>query len=510
MAEIVKWDGEFATSMRLDGDLRAKMRVELSEYFSNVKVHYMIGRSEDIRNCAYFYCGSFERVCPSIKIQSVKRFTATTTTRSVFFDWDNNAYTVNTAGDTGTPATSIVVNDRRVGWYFAETNTLFCSDWVHDEEAMTVFSQIKEELFNVVLTKKFRKTREKKAKVKREKFNITVGSDPEFELIRNGEIVNAMSVIRNRDGEIGLDGAGAQVELRPKPAKKHKEATEAVRVLVRKFADRYADCELGVKGDRYPLGGHIHFGAEGKQLPVSINFIRVLDNWIGKMFVPLSGKARGGYLKYGVDDRGRLTGAVETKPWGFEYRSLPACIFCSPLITANIYRVCLKLANLYYNGKGVKVSPDSKADWEALGIKYAYTEFAKFNKKKLSQGGIYKFWRIKKATPVEMISFEFRDEWNSEIKTHLADQIRIALRRAGVHNVRITLLGLKAERGDVVAGFRSVRYRLAEDYAVSRYSPTTTNVFTAGLPHSFRVSATATQVEVVASEIATTIVTARR
>jgi len=145
---------------------------------------------------------------------------------------------------------------------------------------------------------------------------VTVGADPEYEYLRHGEPVSVASYGGSSSPSccFGVDGAGDQIEIRPSPG-----SPEAVVNSIRRIMAE-ADVPLSVAGDRFPIGGHIHFGL-GRETTPHPDLLRLLDIFIGKPTRILGGEARGSYS--------RLS-AWESKPWGFEYRTPPAGIFKDP------------------------------------------------------------------------------------------------------------------------------------------------------------------------------------
>ena len=176
---------------------------------------------------------------------------------------------------------------------------------------------------------------------------ITLGADPEFEeLIKKDTYEPMYSSYKGVDPkkEIGCDGAGMQLELRPKPSFTPTGLVKNIAGLIEKIPP------VSVRGDHYPLGGHIHFGIPYKQ-----EYIEVLDDFLGRKLLELSGVARGGY---------RNLGAIEPKSYGFEYRSLPSSWLLNPRIARIVLKIAYKAVYLLSRGfleyevgnKGVKFS----------------------------------------------------------------------------------------------------------------------------------------------------------
>jgi len=169
---------------------------------------------------------------------------------------------------------------------------------------------------------------------------ITLGGDPEFEVVKDGRIVPADTVPIFKEGfrsptetPIGLDGAPFIAELRPDYAYSEEEYVENFWALVKRV--QKANVLLSVKGDRVPLGGHIHVGSPDR-LVVRVlryeekKFIQVLDDFIGRVLLPTSGKARGEYKRLG---------AYSLKDYGWEYRTPPSSFYADPEMVRITYKL---------------------------------------------------------------------------------------------------------------------------------------------------------------------------
>jgi hypothetical protein len=185
---------------------------------------------------------------------------------------------------------------------------------------------------------------------------ITLGGDPEFEVVKDGRIVPADTVPIFKEGlrpatesPIGLDGAPFIAELRPDYAYSEEEYVENFWTLVKRVQKE--GILLSVKGDEVPLGGHIHVGSSDR-LVVRVlryedkKFVQVLDDFIGRVLLPTSGKARGEYKRLG---------AYRTKDYGWEYRTPPSSFYADPemvrivyKLTRNLVRTLLKERELAY------------------------------------------------------------------------------------------------------------------------------------------------------------------
>ena len=161
--------------------------------------------------------------------------------------------------------------------------------------------------------------------------DILLGGDPEFEVVdlAEGEVIPAYEVdvfergSHNPFSKVGTDGDVSIAELRPGPCGTPEEYVREVEAILRNLRLRVPWVGLSVEGDVYPLGGHIHVGADDAaardtlQANVGV-FIELLDDFVGKVLLPTSGDARGMYA---------MLSAYEEKPYGWEYRTPPASIY---------------------------------------------------------------------------------------------------------------------------------------------------------------------------------------
>jgi hypothetical protein len=319
---------------------------------------------------------------------------------------------------------------------------------------------------------------------------ITIGCDPEFELTLNKTIVRVRNELYNPTWEpsvpgidsdswkskiapyikrtisnalnssIGVDGAGAQVEMRPNPAETPEQLVENVRELMiavnrlgTKLADYNVTLGLSSKGDRFPLGGHIHIGLERTKVkygsedrhsktpvwkethptlvhrPITLEnimsalgyvdrhtespikpfdksaLVELFDAYLGKQCAALNGTARGTYA---------IIGAYRDKHYGLEYRTLPAAVFNNPRIAFIVCSVVKQLTERYYGGILIKV-PENQielaAAMEDLGIsrsdtKYLISIWANGLPKKLTENVVAAWMRNAAPSEAEEIAEE--------------------------------------------------------------------------------------------------------
>jgi hypothetical protein len=276
---------------------------------------------------------------------------------------------------------------------------------------------------------------------------ITLGGDPEFEVYVDGELVPAyrLSIFNNGglSGAIGTDGASSTAELRPSPASSPGEYLENFTALVRKVSRR--GILLSVKGDTYALGGHIHVGSSNEYVVRLLKdevekFIEVLDDFVGRVLLPTSGRARGGYARLG---------AYEFKSYGWEYRTPPASYYADPKMVRIVYKLVKGLVETLLK--------EGEISYETLGDgRTKPEEYLRFLTKREAEYflGFPERWARGEIIPfvlvkgVPQVIFTFRDEWDSDKKRVFKN----ALKNLPVGKpIRLVLYGLAERRGDYFA-----------------------------------------------------------
>ena len=245
---------------------------------------------------------------------------------------------------------------------------------------------------------------------------ITLGADPEFEFLvhrRDGKgfRVNHAPLEFNGPsrlkGKIGADGHANQIEIRTEPKCSAEEVVEETKQLF----TRMRKGMIGVAGNTESIGAHIHFGIrkDGIQgeLGIDNNFIQLLDIFLGAHFYDLSGKARG--QEY------RALSGYRQQPHGFEYRSLPSCIFQNPEITKIVFKIAQGLAQRYYSEKCFKLDTQ-KASIEQLKEYTDLTDdeinyyFNFINRYKAEDEDIIKNWIEDESKPkIEILFYDEKD-----------------------------------------------------------------------------------------------------
>lgn len=353
-------------------------------------------------------------------------------------------------------------NNRWICTYDKLYHSLYCSDWTHFGDYREIVKHILE-----LLAQKFNWKKQNIKKDRKKKITITLGCDPEFELYKGEQLIRPSTIgISSLDGKIGSDGAGDQLELRPSPEQKVDKLVNNIRELIKKVVLDYK-VSLKDSGDNYPLGGHIHIGG----ITPTGDVIKLLDDLIGKLTINLSGYARGSYKRLG---------AIEIKPWGFEYRTPPAAIFHCPKVLKIILKL-IKNALTQLTRKGSLELNDTigkddylkfitEKDYNCL-IDFINNYWAKYSKETLEAA-----WRIKQCKIEHTIMF--RDDWNEQI----INKVRKYLLRGYKLTQDIGIFGLKQERGLVTT---------LQDEQLNKIYPHcerfVSNITNFGLPWKFRM-----------------------
>lgn len=349
------------------------------------------------------------------------------------------------------------------------------------------------------------------------KVEMQIGADPEFEELQDWLAYSPVPTsFYGTSNEIGADGAGSQVEIRPKPGRNHIELVRNIKRLISKI-----NVPLSIKGDRYPLGGHIHLGFSDERVRKIVKdninilyIVKLLDDFIGKPLLALSGEARGSYKRLG---------AYEMKPWGFEYRTPPAAYLLSPDITKIVFKIARNTVKYFLEKGMITYQVDESGlptfrDYMRIA-KLSALEYSKF-KNFISEYGNYLGEAINanwgKIKPEYQISVRFRDDWDSDIRRFVEEWLERKFKRSRIKrkkSIEVVLFGLRKERGEVVYGFNCKGFRRLPDNAFSYSSE-----FVFGVParlrfmisESMNTSTAGTAEEIAAEEIVEEILSEER
>ncbi|MGC8766970.1 MAG: putative amidoligase domain-containing protein [Brevinematia bacterium] len=340
----------------------------------------------------------------------------------VFFDWNDTEDILDKAG------CKIYVNGKVAGVICHKLKLLHLTDWTHLEYGAKYLSEfLKEEIIPYWKLKKIKINPKKSFKL---------GLDIEFEELNSFEKYDPIptKVSGGLNDKIGKDGSGDQVELRPDPSKCPQALVKKVKDLLKKV-----NAPLSWKGDKFPLGAHIHFGLPEKYcFPHNYQVIsKLLDEVIGKFFIDLSGEARGSY---------KALTAYKSKPWGFEYRSLPAYVFATPELALIVLKLVKKSIKYLLENQCIEIN-DGKELWNKL---LSHKEIKKLEFYIENQDKVHFLINQNWKLPKPKVKVFFSDDWDPKIKDYVKELIVKKEKIFQKYNVfRLHLFGFKQERGIV-------------------------------------------------------------
>lgn len=290
---------------------------------------------------------------------------------------------------------------------------------------------------------------------------ITLGADPEFELIRGGRIVSARHIIGSERtfpwGRIGLDGAGDQIELRPDPGSPEELVANVGRLLlsVPHIAGGYPStmCEV------WPTGGHIHIGFYhvGELSEYFESIVKAVDAALGDLFYSLNSKTRtkNGYGKKGDWRR---------QEWGIEYRTPPASVWSHPEVALTFLRAIEHIVKKMVR-EGAW-SPDKDPEWSSL---YWRAEIAAHLVRKYRgrlHWGAWKAW-VGDFNLIRDANVRVELTPGTQCDGSFVNDLSLLLVRVGLPAVRV--IPLKAERGERISnvpGYGEL-YRAAGEFSLA-------------------------------------------
>ncbi len=263
---------------------------------------------------------------------------------------------------------------------------------------------------------------------------MTLGADPEFELIVNGRVAVAEDFLEEGDiklpwGVIGKDGSGDQLELRPRPSCAPSVLVKNVgRLLL--SVPRSVGALPSTVGEDYPLGGHVHIGGVARDEVEEV--LKAVDEAFGRIF-------------YGMNPEVRLrssygqVGDWRSQPWGGEYRTPPANIWSHPEVALVFLRAIKWVAERVLDGE----DPFRHPAWPF--VREAAEEAAEFVKAcggKLYWGAWKAYIRaFQEASEVEVCLRP-----GTECDGAFVNDLRAMCARLGIS--RVEILPLHRERGD--------------------------------------------------------------
>jgi hypothetical protein len=398
------------------------------------------------------------------------------------------------------------MNGKHIGYLLPDINVLYVCDLTHTLLGVDLLWKIIEALHSQGLLEEVNTVNEHY-----EIPEITLGADPEFELMANGCAVDLRSDEDNgdvsayfRDEKLGVDGSGHQVELRPDPADSPKQFVENMRSIFSSMVPK--EDVFSVGGRYFPLGGHIHIGV-GHPIDPPKNLITLFDYFIGQPTLKLSGEARGQYCRLGQ---------YRTQPHGFEYRTPPSAIFGHPTMTLVTMKLAQQIMQLYFKRHSFWVNPTGEPSVEELmqvglteGEASYYLDYIKkFKEQDPYKYNIASYWdnkkfkktvpKVKKAAPNLPPNFniQFSDDWEPVIRIRLTEAVRSI--RTTRRSVPVRFFGLAEQRGLVCCGL-DIRGFSATPYPQGGNPQ---YLLLAGLPFAFRMGRLeSSQVEQIISDI---------
>ncbi len=247
---------------------------------------------------------------------------------------------------------------------------------------------------------------------------IMIGTDPEFVLMEEGEVVRASNLLPF-DDKFGSDGNWA--ELRPDPSQDISEVVDNISVLLRKGNKVVEELDwmagacyhvdqnrVPYIGEWCPIGGHIHLGNPNVQGKVNHDTFRALADILDDLVViplirvdgPHADKRRQ-HKGYGVGcggDRWQFSGSKGRLEW----RTPSGIWLCHPLVTEAILGTTKAVAESFYQRWGKKKYNfdfiTTSEDKTILTGKTIYSDGYKEIRDKMCSSGIRKSFGIKTFT----------------------------------------------------------------------------------------------------------------
>jgi hypothetical protein len=340
----------------------------------------------------------------------------------------------------------LTLRGETIGYYDRANHVLVTTDWTHDMYCIEALRKVWPKVVEVL---RLTPAAEVKA-AKKEKPKVSIGTDPELEVVDDfDEVACAEEVLdnehcsTNHGAQIGIDGAGQQLELRPDPSENAAEVVAHIRKIARDFRAHYPKFEWSTDGSGMPLGGHVHMGIGFRCDPPPC-LRRLFDTLIGAPLQPLGGSGRGSYASMSN---------FESKDYGFEYRTPPAGYMADPEMTRIVFKACQGLMQTYLAGERFKVKkhPDAEDYKRICGLtdkEYAYfVDFIQNKYPKIDKKHVLKNWLSGKVRTTGSLRFE--EGWDRNCAQRFREQLADKwMSKNGIH-FDIVLFGLRQSRGRV-------------------------------------------------------------
>ena len=356
------------------------------------------------------------------------------------------------------PNIRLSYHSKFIGVLCPETQTLWATDWTHDNNIRyyrSVTQYIISYLYSQGLIRLVEPSPVKNKQIKKTIFTVSMGCDPEFELIsaQDGKVLDAYETtnfdIRNSHGNVGVDGSGDQIELRPEPGPP-EEVVKNIRGLLETFSDRYSEnFRLAASSDEFPCGGHIHIGVKPKpEENYFSQLVSILDDFIGRPTMALNGPQRGQGRGYGS------IGDWREQNHGMEYRTPPSSIFRKPEFATITLKLAYNLATSLANNLELEYTPSFPSIEELISVgQLTLGEAEKYVSEceKLaptSSECLLAAWEVEVKKSIPKILLSFQDSWNEEVKLLLQREINEYNLKV-IKSMTLIFYGLHKKRGKV-------------------------------------------------------------
>lgn len=445
--------------MRRNGDVlneecsHALGRFKLDTYFKNVVSHAMIkrdGRGRVLNDQLAINCYN-----PTILPDIVKEINIESPIQppDVFFDHITSR-TKPLFIQNHAEAEKFYLNDKWVGTYYPDLRLLETTDWTHSITSVGCIALVWPKILKEIQILPIHKVGLKSTP-------FIIGADPELETIDSqGKLRRAsgyIKIARLDFGDLGVDGAGDPMELRPVASENPAQVVNNIKEILNHYADTHEGGDASVKGDRMAIGFHIHLSKKDEpgELDPNPELIKMLDDSLGIAIRCYNGRARGSYDQLG---------AWRRQPWGFEYRSLPSIILVHPVLTEIALKIAKNVCETYHsNTEIIYNSPFCEEDYRNIAKLtpdevVVWTDF-------LTNVEHYKSRSSRiLATWLEPLDIDFThkgiatipnddDEWNPAVARRLVAEIQTYLNRSATwFDVKLYHLRVKDSSGRIIDG----------------------------------------------------------
>lgn len=315
--------------------------------------------------------------------------------------------------------------------YCKGKNIILTTDWTNDGTKIDFVEYVLGELKTAEIISKVKKGS------KPPKPNLTLGTDPEMEVIVSGNVIDAHHLPSLLEDRIGRDGAGYQRELRPLPGKTPEELINNIEFLI-----NATDEQWSLIGEKYSLGGHIHVGG----IKESKAFVNALDYFLE----PLSKlnshiRKSGDYGRKGDYRMQRYPSGIE----GIEYRTPPSAWLSNKRLAMITLTIVYKVAERHYSGEDIDTTDNLEADLITIGVP---EDMAKDYLKEIDKltNNVPKDWRRAWGLKIKpKPTMDFRDAWDNGLKKYFEEEIKkhlIELEYSG----NVVFYGCSTSRGECV------------------------------------------------------------